>query len=535
MPTSSPFDAIVIGAGTNGLTAAAALGRAGLRVLVLERRDTVAGQASVLEFAPGFRAAPLGLEAGWVPPAVHSGLGLRGLDRTQPDTPFTVALSSDEFLALPRAAERAKEAIRRYSPSDAAQWPVFTGRLRKLAGFLEQLYRLPAPDIETASVRDAWPLLGLARAFRGLGREDMTEFLRILPMPVYDVAEEWFESGPLRAAIAACGVRDLRQGPRSGGTGFVLLHHLVGATEGCVRGRGAWRARADDFTDAAEWAARRHGVTIRTDAEIARILVDDDAVSGVVLANGEEIAATHVLSAADPARTLLGMVDPVWLDPELLLALRNVRFRGCTSYVLFALDALPELPGAGGASALLQGVVSLTPEVDMLERAADAAKYGTMPERLHVEITAPSLLWPELAPAGQHVLVARAQYAPYRLRAGGSWDAARADALADAVTATIENFVPCIAARVLHRATLTPRDLEERYALTEGAATQGELALDQILFMRPVPGLARYKTPIHGLYLCGAGTHPGPGVAGGSGWLAARQVLTEWQRAPASR
>jgi phytoene dehydrogenase-like protein len=518
-------EAIVIGAGANGLTAAATLARAGLRVLVLERGDTLAGQAAAFEFAPGYRAAPLAFDAGWVPPIVQRTIALGDAERSGPATPFAVALGAAGLLPLHADPVRAADAIRRHSARDAERWPAFIARLHRLARFLEHAYQRPAPDVDAGSAREAWALLGLARKLRGLGRDDMLELLRVLPMPVRQLAEDAFEAAPLRAAVAAAGVADLRQGPLSGGTGFVLLHHLVGAVEGALRGRGCSRAGPDAFARAAERAARSRGVTIRTGAAVARIVVEDDAATGVVLASGEEIRSPCVLSAADPARTLLGMVDPVWLDPELLLAVRNIRFRGCTAFVLYALDALPELSGGADAKDMLGGIVSLTPDLDSLERAAHCAEYSTIPTRPHVEVSVPSLHWPDLAPAGRHVLVARVQYAPYRLRDGAAWDAVRADALGDAVTSIIDETFPCFSSRVLYRATLTPRDLEERYGLTEGAATHGELGLDQILFMRPVAGMAHYATPIDGLYLCGAGTHPGPGVAGGPGWLGARRAL----------
>jgi phytoene dehydrogenase-like protein len=260
---------------------------------------------------------------------------------------------------------------------------------------------------------------------------------------------------------------------------------------------------------------------------VAGIAVRDHTVTGVVLESGEELDAPLVLSATDPARTLLGMVDPVWLDPELLLALRNVRYRGCTAFVLYGLDALPDM---NDADALLRGTVSLSPDVVSIERGSDAVKYGAVADAPHIEIGAPSLHWPDHAPAGRHVLVARTHYAPYALREG-TWDSTRSDALADTVTAAIDSVSPCFSSRITARATLSPADIESRYALTDGAATHGELVLDQILFMRPVAGLGRSATPIGGLYLCGAGTHPGPGVPGGPGWLAAQRALTDRRRA----
>ncbi len=527
--TAPAWDVVVIGAGANGLVAAAALGRAGHRALVLERAEAAGGQGRLIEFAPGFRAAPLGLDPGWLPGPIARGAGLESLERADADTSLSVAAEPGRFLTLSRDAARAAEAIRAWSPADAARWPAFVARLRKLAGFLEALYQMPAPDIGASAPGELLALAGLGRKFRALGRTDMIELLRTLPMSVWELLDDQFECGPLKAAVATGGVLDHQQGPRSGGTGFVLLHYLVGATEGSVRGRLPWRAGPAAFTEAAETAARRAGATIRTDATVERITVRDDAVTGVVLAGGEEIGARAVLSTAGPARTLLEWVDPVWLDPEFLHAVGNIRHRGCTAFVLYALDALPPFPGLATEQAL-GGVVSLTPSLAALEGAADAAKYGTVPERPHVEISVPTVLWPNLATGGRHVLVARAQYAPYRRRDGATWDAAARDALAEVVTAAIEAVAPGFRSRILHCEAWSPRDLEERFGLCEGAPSQGELGLDQVLFMRPVAGWGRHATPITGLYLGGAGSHPGPGILGGPGWLATRRLLADARR-----
>ncbi len=527
--TAPKYDAIVIGAGANGLTAATALGKAGLRVLLLERGKTAGGQGGVVEFAPGFKAAPLGSDPGWVPPAVARTLRLDTLDRVAADTPVSVAVEPGKFLTLSRDVSRAADAIRAYSGSDAVKWPAFTARLKKLAGFLGVLYQTPAPDIDARSLADLLPLLGVGGKFRALGRVDMIEFLRTLPMSVWELLDDWFESAPLKAAVAAGGIQDFQQGPRSGGTGFVLLHYLVGASAGSVRGRAPWVAGPDAFTEAGEEAAQRAGVTVRTAAPVARVRVKDDAVVGVALENGDEIDSGYVLSTADPARTLLDWVDPVWLDPDFIDAVRNIRYRGCTAVALYALDALPRVPGLATPEALA-GIVSLTPRLELLERAADAAKYGTVSERPHVEVTVPTLLWHELAPSGKHVLAARVQYAPYRLANGAGWDTARRDALAASVTAAIEGVAPGFSSTILHQAVWSPLDLEKQFGLREGAASHGELGLDQILFMRPVAGWGCHATPIAGLYLGGAGTHPGPGILGGPGLLAARRLLGHRRR-----
>ena len=522
---ATTYDAIVIGAGASGLTAAAVLAKAGRRVLALERESVVGGKSRLIEVAPGFRA-PISVDSDGVPSSVSRALAL-DLATVVPATPLSVALDGGGFLSLPSEVMRAAQAIGAHSPRDAKRWPEFTKTVHALAGFLDALYQLPAPDIDTTAVRELPGLLGLGRSFRALGRRNMSEILRVLPLPVQDFMDEWFESPALKAAVGAGAVRDLRQGPRSGGTTFALLHYLTGGASGAIRGRAWLRTSPDALVTALEAASRSRGATIRTGADVARITVRDDAVTGVVLANGEEISAGMVLSTADPARTLLGMIDPVWLDPEVLLAVRNIRFRGCTTIVQYALDRLPDAPGLANAAESLAGVVTLSGDLDRIEKAYDAAKHGGVSEAPHVEITMPSLRWPQLAPAGKHVLVAKAQYAAYQRRDGKSWDDAARARLGEGVTREIARVMPRFSESVLHRTVLTPADLEKRFALTEGAVSGGELMLDQILFMRPVAGWGRYAMPVDGLYLGGAGTHPGPGQPGAPGLLAAQRMLAD--------
>lgn len=527
-------DVVVIGGGANGLVASAVLAKSGLRTLLLERDEALGGQGRVVEFAPGFRAAPLGLDPGWLPDPIAAALGMQGLRRASADADVAVAVEPGRFLALSRDAARSADAIRPYSESDAAKWPEFVARMRKLAGFLEALYLAPAPDISASTPGELLPLLGLARKFRGLGRRDSIEFLRTMPLSVWELLDDWFESAPLKAAAATAGIQEHRHGPRAGGTGFVLLHHLTGAAPGAIRSRTPWQDGPGAFTRAAEGAARAAGVTVRTGARVQRIEIREYAVATVVLEGGEAIATRAVLSTASPAATLLDWLDPVWLDPEFLHAVGNIRYRGCAAFVAYALERLPDLPGLSEPEAMA-GMVSLTPNIPALERASDAAKYGTISERPHVEFTVPTLVSPSLAPEGKHVLVARAQYAPYRLRDGAAWDASRRDALAKTVTSAIEAMSPCFSSRILHQAAWSPLDLEERFGLREGATSQGELGLDQILFMRPVAGWSGHHTPIAGLYLGGAGSHPGPGVLGGAGWLAAHRILKDRRHGRSSR
>lgn len=517
------YDAIVIGAGSNGLVAAAALAKAGRRVIVLEAAEEIGGTHRALEFAPGYRS-PVSVDSGWLPPTVANGLGLSLHGITQPLTGASVA-GDGEVLTLPCEPMYAADEIARFSERDAYYWPAFVDQMGKLAGFLEALYQLPPPDIDAhMSIGELTPLLGLGRKFRALGRADMTELLRVLPMSLQDLLDDWFESPLLKAAVAAGGVRDIRQGPRSGGTSFVLLHHLTGARHGSIRARPWWREGPDGFVRVVAEKAKRIGVTVRTGTAVAHILVRDDAVTGVALSNGDEFSAPAVLSTADPAHTLLGLVDPVWLDPEFLRAVRNIKFRGCTAFVFYALDRLPKFPKLDDPPTVLASTISLSPTLDSIERAYDPAKYGEVSDEPHVEISVPTFRWPSFAPAGKHVLLARAQYAPYQLRDGARWDDAHSCALGEAVTRAISRMIPRFTDTIIHREIVTPPDLETRFGVTEGATTHGELMLDQILFMRPVAGWGRYAMPIDGLYLGGSGAHPGPGVLGGAGWLAAKAI-----------
>jgi phytoene dehydrogenase-like protein len=516
---TASFDVIVIGGSTNGLVAATVLARRGRKVMLAAQGATVGGDAVPHEFAPGYRLAPTALDQGWIPPGVLSALGVTAPEVIHGETAVAVHQGGGDFLQVAADPVRAAETIRRYSARDAERWGPFTARLRKMAGFLEALYQLPPPDIDTTSLSEIVPLIGLGRKFRALGREDMIELLRVMPMSAQDLLDDTFECEPLKAALATGAVQDIQQGPRSGGTSFVLVHHLTGASPGAVRRTARWRDGPDALVRRLEEAARAAGVTIRTASPVARIEVRDDAVTGVVLESGEEIRASAVLSTVDPVRTLLGLVDPVWLDPEVLRAVGNIKLRGCRATVRFGVEGDPGIPG--------DGVVSLTSTTVALEQAYDAAKYGEVSATPHVLLGVPSRHWPGLAPEGHHVVAAHVQWTPFDLRAPDGWTPARREALADTVTSAIEAAAPGFAARVRHRNVLSPVDLEARYCLTGGSVSHGELTLDQILSMRPIPGYGRYRMPVAGLYLGGAGAHPGPGILGGPAWLAAKALLAD--------
>lgn len=526
-------DAIIIGAGHNGLVAATCLARAGLKPLVLERTERIGGCAITAEIAPGFRAPTLAHTAA-IDPAIVGALDLtrHGLQIIKPEAHACAPTLDRRALVLWADTTRAARDAARFSARDGERYPRFLASFARLSRVLRGLNAAHAPSIDDPTIGDLIGLLKGARRFRALGRVDAYRLLRWLPMAVADLASEWFEGEPLRATIVAGGVLGSFLGPRSAGSGAVLLH--LGAGEGHPIGTG-WFARGGTgaVSAALASAARQAGVVIRTGAEVRAITVTGDTANGIVLADGESIAARCVISSADPKHTLLGLVDPVHLEPAFRRRMRNVRMQGMLAKVNYALSTLPRFAGLASfedreQAAALSGRIRLSRDVDTIERAFDAAKYGRWSEEPWIEMVIPSIADPGLAPAHRHVISAYVQYAPYGLR-GGSWDQER-ERLGDAATRTIAAYAPGFESTVVARQVITPLDLERTYGLTGGHIFHGELALDQLFLTRPLLGWAQYRTPIRSLYLCGSGTRPGTGLDGRSGALAAGTIRRDFRR-----
>lgn len=533
---SATHDAIIIGAGHNGLVTAFYLARAGLKPLLVERRAVAGGAAATDEFAPGFKCSTLAHSTGPLAPDIVRDLQLEryGLETIQPEASVFAPALDGRALVLYQDTARSAQQIAAFSQKDAGQYAEFERVLGRLAAVIEELLSETPPSIDQPSAADLWHLVKVGRRFRSLGKKDMLRLLRWGPMPVADLAAEWFESGILRALVATRGIFGTFLGPRSPGTSAVLLMraaadpHPVGAASFVKGGMGA-------LSQALVKAASEAGAELRTSAEVSYIAVRDGRAAGVVLSTGEEIGARMVISNADPRRTFLGLLDPVYLDPDLILRMRNYRCHGTVAKVNLALAGLPSFTAlksadqsTGSVLAALAGRILIAPEVDYLERAFDDAKYGSFSRQPWLEIAIPSLTDPTLAPAGQHVVSIYVQYAPFKLKTG-DWDAQR-EALGDAVIRTLAEYAPDLPGLILHRQVITPRDLEETYGLTGGHIFHGELALDQLFTMRPLLGWARYRTPLGGLYLCGSGTHPGTGLTGVSGRNAAREILSDGKK-----
>ena len=517
---------IVIGAGHNGLTAAFYLAKAGLKPLVLERRPLVGGMATTEEIAPGYSCPTLAHAIGPLRPSVARAMGLekRGVQFVRPD-PRLAALGEDGRV-LPFSIDRVRtaESIRRFSANDADRYPDFCATMERLGTFLAGLLEITPPSLNARAPGELWELLKTGRRFRALGKADGYRLLRWGPMAAADLVAEWFESDLLQAAVAARGIFGTAQGPWSAGTAAVLLVNAAfdpapgGSSVTVNGGPGA-------LTRAMASAAQEAGAEIRTGAGVSRVLVRGGQVSGVVLDNGSEIPATAVISNADPRRTFLELIDPVELDPSFTTKVRNYRCAGTVAKINLALGGLPAFRGVENR-ADLHGRIHIGPSVDALERAFDASKYGAISSNPYLDMALPTLSDPSLAPPGKHVLSIYMQFAPYKLAAGQTWDAAK-DALFTTVIRTLEHYAPGIEGLVEHRQIITPLDLERTYGSSGGHVFHGEPALDQLFTMRPILGWSQYRTPIAGLFLCGAGTHPGGGITGGPGHNAAREILRQ--------
>ena len=528
------YDIIIIGGGHNGLVAACYLAKAGLKTLVLERRELVGGGAVTEEIHPGFRCSTLAHNAGPLFPKIVKDLDLtrHGLEIITPE-PRVLALAPDgRSLCIYNDTARTVKEIEPWSTSDAKSYPEFARSFARIGKVLAPLLTMTPPAIEHPSPGELWNLGKLGRKFRGLGKQDAYRLLRWGPMAVADLVAEWFETELLRATVAARGIFGGFAGPWSAGTSTGLLWQA--AMDGhAVNPSAIVRGGMGALSEALAKAATSAGAEIRTGSEVARVEVDakDERASRVLLTSGEEISARAVVSGADPRTTFIKLVDSVCLDPSFLQKIRNYRALGVSAKVNLALSALPSFRGLGdqeSATEKLSGRIHVGPEIDYLERAFDAAKYGDYSPQPYLEITIPSLVDDTLAPAGAHVMSVYVQYAPYELKEG-TWDEKREE-LGDTVVNTLSEYAPNLKELILARQVITPLDLEETYGLSGGHIHHGEMSLDQSFAFRPLIGWAQYRTPIKGLYLCGAGTHPGGGVTGGPGANAAREIIKDFKR-----
>jgi phytoene dehydrogenase-like protein len=524
------YDVIVIGGGHNGLVAAAYLAKAGRQVIVLEKREFLGGAAVTEELFPGFKFSSLADGAGHLSAEVIADLNLsyHGFQiLPSPGSLICSLLPDGNPFVIWQDVNRTMEAIAEFSSVDAQAYPKFIEWMRKVSCIVAEMNTIIPPDLPEVGMSDLQELLSLFSPLRGLGWKHIAQVVRLLPMSIVDLLDEWFQSDIVKGAIAASAIRNISLGPQEiNSTAYTFLYNWSVSNSGLFRSSGQVKGGMGALTHALAKAARNLGVDILTNCEVIRINSQGGKVTGVTLANGDTITSEVVISAADMRTTFLKLVDPYFQDTKFIRHIQNIKYNGTMARVHFALDRLPEFSGLnGGSEQIISGHVQIAPTVEYMQKAYDPVKYGTYSTQPYLDIQIPTLTDPSLAPAGEHIMSATVKYMPYNLR-NGNWDELRGT-IGELVINILSDYTPDFAQCIQQYEVITPLDMEKVYNLPEGNPVHGEMTLNQFMWMRPVPGYAQYHTPIDGLYLCSAATHPGGGVTGINGRNASRQVLSD--------
>jgi phytoene dehydrogenase-like protein len=524
------YDVVVIGGGHNGLVNAAYLAKAGKKVLVLERRGVLGGAAVTEEIVPGFLFSECSYVVSLLRPEIIRELNLPhyGLEILPLDGTFSPMLNGDYLWRVNDHAKTQRE-IRRHSRLDAEAYDEFSKMMTPMCRFVKPMLSMIPPDPTTLNPKDLKQLHFMLQRFRELSSDERYTLIQLMTMSAADFLDQWFETDVLKATMSASGIIGTFLGIRSPGTAYVLLHHYMGEIDGAFRSWGFSRGGTGAISNSIAAAARELGVEIRTNAPVAKILNKNGRVTGVVLQAGEEIRCNVISSSVDPHHTFLSFMDAKDLPSDFLDSVKRYKFRGSSGKVNIALSALPNFKVLPGVGAHHRGAISISPGMEYMERAYDDAKYGRYSQRPYIDMVIPSLTDPSVAPPGKHVLSCFVQYAPYKL-AQGTWDDHR-EAFGNNVINTIAEHAPNIKDIIIDKQVLTPLDLEREFGLTQGNIFQGELSLEQLFFLRPVPGWAYYRTPIDNLYMCGSATHPGGGIMGANGRIASQVILKNWKKA----
>jgi phytoene dehydrogenase-like protein len=522
------YDAIIIGAGHNGLVTAAYLARAGWKVLVLERRELVGGACVTEELWPGFKVSTAAYVNSLLRPEIIRDLDLQrhGFELLPRDPSSFTPFPDGRYLVLGPNAELNQREISKFSTKDAEALPKYEAMLTRVADFIEPTLLQTPPNPWSNRVGDLWSLAQLGLKFARLG-SDGPRVIDILTGAARPILDRWFESEELKATLATDAIIGAMAAPSTPGTAYVLFHHVMGECNGV---RGVWgyvRGGMGGISNAIAAAAKERGAEIRTNAPVARIVSQDGKATGVVLVDGTELAAGRVISNADANVTFLKLMEPKQLPHEFVGSVRAIDYSAASLKINVALSELPDFKACAGTAPGPQhrGTIHISPTLDYIEHAFDEAKYGRPSSSPILECTIPSVVDPTVAPPGKHLMSMFVQYAPTKLR-DGSWDNVK-DSFADRCFEILNDYAPNFRRSVLHRQILSPLDLECTYGLTGGNIFQGAMNLGQLFFLRPVAGWANYRTPIRGLYLCGAAAHPGGGVMGACGYNAAREILKD--------
>lgn len=525
MPSEN-FDAIIVGGGHNGLVCAAYLAKAGKKILVLERRHLLGGAAASEEIYPGFTFSVYSYVVSLFRPHIVRELELtrHGYQVIPLECTFT-PFPDGESLTRCGDPEKTRREIARFSPKDAEVAPQFSLAMTKMAGFIKHIIDAPCPDPTSFSVTEIGKILRLGRRFTKFDSDSKYLFTKLMTMSAVDFLDLWFESDRLKGPVSVSGIIGTYLGVRSPGTAYVLLHHYMGEIDGAFRSWGLSKGGTGGVSLACARAAKAFGTEIRTEAPVEQILVKNGTAHGVVIQGGHEIKSKIVVSAADAHQTFFNLVGEKHLTPDIVEQLKRFKYRGSSAKVNLAVDRVPEFSCKPGDGVHLRGDITIAPGVEYLERAYDDAKYGNFSEKPFLDIVIPSLTDPTVAPPGKHVISIFVQYAPYQLKEGAEHWPDKREALGDTVIETLAEYCPNLKDSILHRQVVTPWDLEQDVGLTEGNIFQGELSLEQLGFLRPLAGWSRYRTPLDNLWMCGSCVHPGGGIMGAPGELAAKTLL----------
>jgi phytoene dehydrogenase-like protein len=528
---SNTFDVVIIGGGHNGLVTAGYLARAGRKVLVLERREVVGGACVTEEPWPGFRVSSLSYLCSLFQPRIIQELELErfGYHIYPKDPSFFTAFPDGRHIFFFRHARQTYEQIAKFSRRDADYFPQYERELAQLAEWVESLLLSTPPNLVHRTADDLVKLGGFGLKTLRLGDAGIKRLVKIQTQSVRDFLNERFESEEIKTTLATDGVIGANGGPSTPGTAYILLHHVMGGAAGP---RGLWgfiRGGMGGITEALRRSAESRGAVIRTSADVHRILVREGRATGVVLGDGEEVQARVVVSNADPKRTFLGLLEARDLDDDFRREVEAIRCAGASVKINLALDGLPNFTAfpTEGLGLPHKTTMHVCPSMDYIDRAWDDASQGRPAANPMLECTIPTAYDDSIAPPGKHIMCIFAQFAPYHLK-DARWDQALKDQFADRCLDALADYAPNIRDIILHRQVISPLDLEREYGLTGGSIFHGDMTLDQLFFMRPLAGWAKYRTPVRNLYLCGSGTHPGGGVMGAPGYNAAREILKDW-------
>ena len=517
------YDVIVIGSGINSLSSAALLGKAGKSVLVVEARNNIGGMASTIEFSPGYKCNIINDSIKWINPKLLQELNIKSEDLQiiKPKITHIALGENNEYIYFHRDAKETANSIKNLSEKDANHWKDFTLYVKKLTEFLERLYQNTPPRLPDIGILETLSMRNILNPIIKHGTQGIVDLLRVVPMMMPEMMDEWFENSLLRGTLSSIGVHHSSLGPFAASTGYNFLHqHLY--SNGVIHPNTFIKGGTFEFAKLLQNIAESYNVEFKINAKVKSIKLDNEFCKGIMLENGDEINSNIVVSGVDPKNTFINLVGSPNLNPNFHTQVRNIKYRGSIARMHFLLKDLPNIHNIPNEN--MDTMFSICPNIEYLERASDSMKYGCLANNPFLSFCFPTIINPDFSSDGKHILSSTIQYAPYHLRKE-QWSSETNEALKQTVTKTLEKYIPGFNRLIESCAIYSPKDLENEFGISEGNLNHGEMTLDQFMFMRPTISTAQYKTPFNNLYLCGPGTHPGGGLHGTNALNSVKEIL----------